>query len=445
MRNKAWMLVAVTLGGLTACAGTPTRNATSKPLVYATYWDEVARSEHAGGARTQANLDQIKRALEVPETRMTALRGLLDYAGLATYLGSGVAAAYYLNDTGELREQAARAAHGAADEGTILKALNAPDPMLTYWGTSHFDGLKNANAALPIVRRLAQGKDETLRVRAVEVLLRNGEREFVGQLAATEKSPEVLDEILFAGNPNGARAMNARLEELLKDPEPGVRAKVLGYIKNNWMKAAARQLYVDAPLMDAVLACAQEQHPEAAYALETFRANANQEQLANVAAAESWWNEKRSNWELGRFPRWVRPAGMPIKVSIVTTGQIGGTPEWQASITLENHWDMGVWVTLAKTAELRWDLFDRFGQRVPLETKYGEAVPNWLEMQPGQTVTQVWPELREVGPLLKPGRYMLHASVILGMDRRGIPDHAAMYSGELALPTITIEVKEAGK
>ena len=372
---------------------------------------------------------------------MAALRELIDFAGPVIYQVRGSVFFAFPGGRTDLRNQASNAAHAAADDATVQKALAGADPILVFWGIWHFQGLKDQPAVLPLLERIAQGKEESLRAQAVEALRQNGDWSFVRGLAQSEKSPYVLDNILYQGNPGGAAAFNQRLCDLLRDPDPAVRNEVVSYIGFNWISAAARQMILTAPVMDALLACAQPGHPGANAALDTFRTYANQKSLPTVAATATWWNANRTDWEQARFPRGEPTNGGNMYASIVTRGTVGRVPGWQASIILENHRRDYVYVNLAEIASVRWFLYDAAGEIVPIDTKAPEALPRWIDMQPGQTVSEVAPINLEAGGPLAPGRYTLHAWMFLGSDTRDMPPNVALLSVEIPFPAITVEVR----
>ena len=222
--------------GLIAAGASPAARPT---LDYAKAFE---KSRLYAGPRTREHLEQLKSALAKNETRMGALRELIDFMG---DYWKGSLTASYSDGSAKLRQDAGQVIGDAADDATILAAIHSSDPLLIFWGMNHFDRLKDHAASLSVLKEFAKNRDTTLRLRAVEVLRQNGESTFVQHLATTEKSPYVLDQILFVGQPAGAIAMNHRLCELLTDDDANVRKEIIGYIGNNWILGGGRATIVE--------------------------------------------------------------------------------------------------------------------------------------------------------------------------------------------------------
>jgi hypothetical protein len=413
MRRAAWMLAALMVVAAAPSAGAAAP-ATSQPTTVSAA--EAYRSGRYDIFPTQENLNRIDAALHVPETRMEALRALIAFAGPSAYQVGSVLIGYS-DGSGDLRDKAAQLLDAASDDATIQQTLNSPDRVLVFWGIQHFQGLKDPQASIPILKRIAQGSDETLRSRAVFSLRMLGELTFVKGLAPTEKSPYVLSVIL----PNRI-GLDERLCDLLKDPDASVRTKVIAYLRFSWIGAES---VTSTPLMDALLRCAQSGQPDADAALAAFRTYADQNDPGDADATAKWWSVNRSDWEFARIPRSQPQNGPRVSAFIVTTGQVGGTPPWDASIILENRGKDPIHMNFAKA--LHWFLYDANGQIVPSSHTPANAHPVWVDLQPGQSITQASTISLQLGAHAIPGRYLLRAW--LDQD-----------SGQISLPAITVEV-----
>lgn len=420
----------VAAAGIMAGAGEPAATqSTTRP----TYAEAFKAYYDYAGPRTQETLDRLTRALERPETRMAAVRELVDFAGHEAYQVGSVFMVYP-DGTRDIRRKAVAVLSAAMDEATIGLALSSEDPILVYWGLWQFGRLREPQIHVPRLKALAAGHDESLRARAVEVLGRHGqESRFLGQRVEEEKSPHVLANLLLSNTAAGVPArFNERIVALLKDADPDVRQAAVNFIGGNWTAAAMRQMFVDATVMEALLARADT--PEAGIALATFRDRANQPDLTDFPTAAAWWKEHRRDWEQARFPRWVRPNGGSIVAAIVTKGE---APAWEALIELRNTGTQPVALDAGELARIDWQFFRQDGSRMPLEPRRDE-VSRWIIIGPGEQVRE--PAGLKL-PALQDGRYLLRGVVTFtGSRAEGRPAGMAVYSLQLPLPAIVVEI-----
>ena len=375
----------------------------------------------------------------MPETRLAALRELIDFAGMSAYNGGSMIISYP-DGTTNIRRDAAKSLHSAADDATVQKALDSRDPLLNFWGIWHSQTPAHPEVTIPKLERFAEGNDLTLRTNAVERLRGiPAARDFIDKRNAMEKSPWVLDQLLFAGREQGRPALQDKLRGLLDDPDPKVRLDIIKYLSANWISAASRQIFFDAPMMDALLKRAQAGQPadaDAKAALAAFTALANGPGFADAATAAAWWKDHRTDWELARFARSYSPNG-PIRAAIVTTEEPGGTPDWHASIIVTNQAQGPRNLNLAEIEFIQWDLYDSGGRRIRQGANSPAPQPQWVTLEQGQSV-QKDATFDPTG--MRRGRYILRGTIMFGLHREGLPAGMALTSVQIPMPAIILDV-----
>jgi hypothetical protein len=430
--RDVWVMVV-----LAAMAGAALGAATAPA---GTYREEFKKSQSYAGPRTEETLGRLRGELEKPETRMRALRELIDFAGPKLYQ-TGSMMMVFQDGTTEIRGEAAAMVVAASDDATIRAGLVGKDPVVEYWSIWNFQRLKDARGMLPVLEKLASGEDESIRSRAVEMLGRYPEEKgFLAQRARTEKSPYVLEETLLRNSAGEVpREFGKRMAALMADPDLEVRKKALSFVAGNWISAPSRQMFVDAPLMDVLLGRAAAREEDSAAALALFAQEANQPAFANARAAATWWSGHREDWALARIPRSVQQNGLQVIPSITTRGTIGGTPAWEATVTLTNKTRSAMVFNTAWLAHSDWELFGADGKRITFDqAKKGPAV--WVNLGPGDRAST---PVAIALPELAAGRYTLRG--VLDMiadaeDQKAAPAGEQVLNGQLVLPAIEVEV-----
>ncbi len=394
---------------------------TSRP---ATSYEEAFDRSLRYGPITRKNLQRLQKALKAPGTRLLALQELLDFAGLFAYQGGGVSIMTGDAVKDALRSEAAKTAHSAADAETVSKALDDPDAILRDWGIWHFG---DKASLLPKLQRIAQKDDVALRSRAVSCLRRFARmRGFLRERAKVEKSPYVLDELIFfRTNPPSHAHFNRRLRELLADKDKKVRIDVLQYIAGNTWSAPARQFNLEAELVDSVVKRILSGFAdERKVAISTFQDVVGDESIKQPDACVKWWKENRQAWQAGRIPRWGRSTGS-LRAAIVVSGVHGGNPPCRVKIFLQNVGNKDIHIDLTKLAKTYFSILDASGKSIHAHYQGGQSAlkPEWVVLGPGQSAQKTLNLNRWI---LHPGRYTL----------RGV----VPWQGGLALPAIVLEV-----
>jgi hypothetical protein len=223
------------------------------------------------------------RYLEEPRRRLAMISALIKFAGRDMH---PIGSVFFLSDNPRLdalKDKARGAANQAASVKTVTEALTNADLTLRKWAVEKFGNPLNSaeewTPLLPQIETIGSGSDSDLRGAAIGPLQRfPGTEKFLDKRYATEKSAFLLMNLLHGRGIWGEefdRKFQARLTELLDDPEESVRGEGLDFIGCNDGWADMYKVSFERKIFNQVIAATKsnsaKERFEAVFALNYIR------------------------------------------------------------------------------------------------------------------------------------------------------------------------------
>jgi len=209
---------------------------------------------------SRQRLDKLSAALENDETRMSAVRALIAFAGDQLYMRGSVRRSSGDPEKDRLMWEAGNILLRYVNVETIGKALSDPDRSVQWWALTYFpkdpESQETWAPLVPKLQQLASKGDANVRVLAVENLRWYPQaRSFLARRIKEETSPEVLMRLMrpSTGGAEYKRRVCGRVIELLQHEEPGVRSGALSFIAWNSSRAPMWQFPFGQAAFDQVV------------------------------------------------------------------------------------------------------------------------------------------------------------------------------------------------
>jgi hypothetical protein len=247
---------------------------------------------------SRQRLDELSAALENEETRMSAVRELIEFAGDQLYMRGSVRVGSGDPEKDRLMWEAGDVLLRCVDVETIGKALSDPDRNVQWWALTYFpNDLENQETWVPLVpklQQLATEGDANIRFLAVEKLRWYPQaRDFLAGRIEEETSPQVLMCLMrpSTGGPEYMRRVCGRVVQLLRHDNPKVRAEALSFVAWNSHPAPMWQFPFGQATFNRVVeltrSTLESERTAAVFALQG---------LCQVAPVLRFWHEALGPW-----------------------------------------------------------------------------------------------------------------------------------------------------
>jgi hypothetical protein len=250
------------------------------------------------------------RRLEEPEHRTETISALLKFAGPDMHPRGSIFWPSANPKLDALKDKAREAANESANVKTVTQALTNTDSTLRKWGVQKFGNPlgrpEEWTPLLPQIEKIASGSDHDLRGAAIGPLQHfPGTEKFLDERYASEKSAFLLMNLLHGRDMWGKEfdhKFQARLTELLNDPEEPVRIEGLDFIGCNVVWADMYKVSFERKIFDQVIAATKSKSAnerfEAVFALDYIRhldTNASRQTFLGLVKDP----DKNVRWRLG--------------------------------------------------------------------------------------------------------------------------------------------------